>query len=597
MRHSLPCRPLAALLLALWCVPLAAAPRNLLTPSTFPLPVAGGNATLAWVRVPDAPKGTGPVLRITVHRPTDPFYLLSTGQTLSQPLAKRARLRLSFWGRSATKNPLRVILEKAGPPFTASLVLSPTLTSQWKLYTVTEGVAPFGAGEKHVRVQFGHQAGVIELAGLALEDLGPDREMMAAEAAVAPDAVRKRIERYRRGNLTVVVRNSRGRPVRNARVAVQQLDHAFLFGCNIFGLRPTDTSPAQLAYQRRFTALLNYCTLPFYWGFFEPQKGQPIYGQLDAMARWCAAHGLAAKGHPLVWHEVYPAWAPTDPEGAIPLLRARVHDIIRHYRGTIRYWDVQNEANSSTAFAGTGVGAWVKRDGPAAVVRTTLGWAREASRGTGNTLVYNDYDTSEANVRLLEALAKHKALPDAIGIQSHMHGGNWPLAEVWQRAQRFARFGRPIHFTELTVLSGAPKEGLDMRNPPTDWPTTPEGEAAQADYLERFYRVLFSHPSVRAITYWDFSDQGAWLNAPSGLLRKDMSPKPAYNRLMRLVHGEWWTRVQGRANAAGRFTTRAYYGRHRVTVTDGAGRTVTREVLLPLGQGAKTLTLSLPGGR
>lgn len=52
------------------------------------------------------------------------------------------------------------------------------------------------------------------------------------------------------------------------------------------------------------------------------------------------------------------------------------------------------------------------------------------------------------------------------------------------------------------------------------------------------YEILFSHPKVEAITGWDFAD-GAWLNAPSGLLRADNSPKPSYRELQRLIHEEW----------------------------------------------------------
>ena len=86
---------------------------------------------------------------------------------------------------------------------------------------------------------------------------------------------------------------------------------------------------------------------------------------------------------------------------------------------------------------------------------------------------------------------------------------------------------------------------------PTDWNTTPDGEAKQADYVAQFYTLLFSHPSVRAITWWDFSDANAWLGAPSGLVRKDMTPKPAYTRLMDLIHTQWWTNATGKTNRAG----------------------------------------------
>ena len=52
------------------------------------------------------------------------------------------------------------------------------------------------------------------------------------------------------------------------------------------------------------------------------------------------------------------------------------------------------------------------------------------------------------------------------------------------------------------------------------------------------YSQLYAHPSVEAITWWDMQD-GNWLNAPSGLIRRDFSEKPAYKKLKELINKEW----------------------------------------------------------
>jgi len=57
---------------------------------------------------------------------------------------------------------------------------------------------------------------------------------------------------------------------------------------------------------------------------------------------------------------------------------------------------------------------------------------------------------------------------------------------------------------------------------------------------------------VAALTWWNFSDDGAWLGAPSGLVQNDMSPKPAYERLHKMIKGEWGTgELKLKADAAG----------------------------------------------
>ena len=117
-----------------------------------------------------------------------------------------------------------------------------------------------------------------------------------------------------------------------------------------------------------------------------------------------------------------------------------------------------------------------------------------------------------------------------------------------------------------------------------EWDTTPEGEQAQADYVEKLYRVLFSHPSVEAITWWDFSDRQAWQGAPAGLLRKDQSPKPAYDRLLRLVKGAWWTREAAVTRADGTVTVRVFRGRHRVAAQGANGARATAEITAARGE-------------
>ena len=133
--------------------------------------------------------------------------------------------------------------------------------------------------------------------------------------------------------------------------------------------------------------------------------------------------------------------------------------------------------------------------------------------------------------------------------------------------------GVPLHFTETTVVSG-PRLG-----PGEHWGmTTPELEAKQADYAAHFYTALFAHPATQALTWWDFSDAGAWQGAAAGFLRKNMSPKPVYDRLQSLIKGEWWTKTEGRTNADGEFTTRAFFGTQRLTAQLPDGRTLTKDV-------------------
>jgi len=581
--------PLLALTRPAPAAPALKTAAGLLAPGGWHLSTpAPADAALSEVPETD---GDPPLLRVTVVKPSDPFYLIQLTRGIPGVVPEGHRLQFSFWARSATRSPLRATVERSGPPYDATAERTVTLSPEWRRYAV-EGVAPGYRLSAHL--QMGRQAGRVDLMQITLSDEGMDPALAAARAALQPAAIRARIEKYRQGTLAVRVVDSRGKPVPGATVRLAQTRHAFLFGCNFFGLDPADPSPAQKAYQTEFTGLLNYATLPFYWGSFEGTRGKPDYARLQTLAAWSVAHGVAVKGHPLVWHEVWPGWAPTDPDAAIPLLHTRVADLVPRYKDTIHVWDVLNEANGAAGQTPpNGESRWIKRDGPAPVVETALGWARAAGRGLPETFLYNDYNTGQDNVALLTRLQKDGKLPDAIGLQSHMHGGEWPLAKVWAVCQTFARFGRPIHFTETTVLSG-PRRDNPTNATLTDWNTTPDGEAKQAAYVARLYTVLFSHPSMRAITWWDFSDKGAWQGAPAGLVRKDMSPKPAYTRLLDLIHKQWWTNIAAKTDTRGALTRRVFYGDYRLTVTDAKGRTVTRPLTFPEAAPPLSLTVRVP---
>jgi GH35 family endo-1,4-beta-xylanase len=493
---------------------------------------------------------------------------------------------------------MRVTVEEQGSPYQGAAVDTVHVTPVWQQFSISGTTSGFGPNGLTVHFQLGAQAGSMEIAAVNVRDMGPEVVPAVVQDALQPEQVAARIEKYRKGMLTIKVVDASGHPLSGATVKITQTRHAFLFGANFFGLNPSDTSLLQLAYQKDFIDLLNYATLPFYWGSFEPQQGYPRYTQLEAMANWCRAHGLTLKGHPLIYQQAWPIWAPNDADTAVPLLKARVFDIISHFKDQIHFWDILNEANGAADFSpANGESKWVKRDGPVQVVGTALDWARQAQAGSGNpaeTFLYNDYETGRANVDLLTKLQSAGKLPDVIGIQSHMHSGPWSLAHVWEVCQTFSRFGRPIHFTETTVLSGPKRLHQPNDSVAIDWNTTPHDEAPQAEYVTQFYRLLFSHPAVRAITWWDLSDHNAWMGAPAGLVRKDMSPKPGYTRLMDLIHHQWWTRVEGRTDDQGTLTHRVFYGDYKIVVTTDSGQVQTRTVTFPESAPPMTVTVPLP---
>lgn len=382
-------------------------------------------------------------------------------------------------------------------------------------------------------------------------------------------SAKERISQCRQSDGVVRVMDAAGKPMAGAEVKLEQVRHDFLFGCNLFRFGHLN-SDLEEAYRERFAALLNYATLGFYWPSYEPERGHPIYAYTDQVVEWCQQARIVCKGHPLVWDFADPHWLPHDFTQIAQLSHARVREIVARFRGKIDRWDVVNEPTHLGRF-NTRLGEWAMSLGAVPYVTEHLKIARAANPEA--TLLVNDYRTDPPYYRILDSLRQDgKLLFDTIGIQSHMHGGGWPLARVWEVCDTYAKLGVPIHFTETTIVSG-PKSANNQ------WgPSTPEGEAAQADYVPKFYTTLFAHPAVHALTWWDFSDNGAWQRAAAGWVRRDMSPKPVYERLQALIKGDWWTKTQGQTNADGEFATRAFYGTHRISAQSANGAQASKEI-------------------
>jgi endo-1,4-beta-xylanase len=350
--------------------------------------------------------------------------------------------------------------------------------------------------------------------------------------------------------VSLTIRRADGSPLARQEVVVAQRRHAFRFGCTGFeavelagdALDETERATAERVLER-WLELFNTVTLPFYWARFEPRRGQPDTQRLLAAARWFADRGCAVKGHPLCWHTLAPDWLlDLSVADVATALRARITREVTDGTGLIDTWDAVNEAVIMPVFdkEDNGITRLCQALGRVETVRLAFETARQANPGA--TLLLNDFDMSADYERLVEDCLEAGIAIDALGLQSHMHQGYWGIARTQDVLGRFARFGLPIHFTETTLVSGRlmPPEIVDLNDYQVDrWPSTPDGEARQADEVVMHYSTLLADPAVASVTWWGLPD-GGWLNAPSGLLRADGTAKPAFDALHGLIKGDWW---------------------------------------------------------
>lgn len=389
-------------------------------------------------------------------------------------------------------------------------------------------------------------------------------------------------------------------------VRLHLTNHEFLFGCGAFDtLNIGETGPFanrefeahgrkinRAYFQERvdlWTKLFNYGTLPFYWGQYEPQEGNVMEANRMEAAKYLRAHGATPKGHPLCWHTACANWLMEyDNKTIMEKQLARIERDVTAFKGIIDIWDVINETVIMPVFDkyDNAITRICNEYGRMTLIKEVFAAARSANPDA--VLLINDFNLSPAYQKVIEECLDAGVTIDAIGIQTHQHQGYKGLPWLEDVLARFSQYGIPLHFTENTLVSGKimPAHIVDLNDYQVDeWPSTSEGEERQAREWKEMYETLFAHPSVEAITGWDFAD-GAWLHAPSGLIRLDNSVKPSYETLKKLVHEDWTTDVTLTADAEGYVTLHGFRGDYEA-VLDG------RKAEFKLAKDTKEITVTL----
>ena len=352
------------------------------------------------------------------------------------------------------------------------------------------------------------------------------------------------IRNWRQRDLTVRVLDAEGGRIEGAEVEIVQTQHEFLFGCNAFALGQWGGERKNRLYEDGLTHLFNLVTVPLYWSAIEPRQGRHEFDTLDRMLRWAEKKNLSVKGDPLLLDETVPRWtAEMAPSGAREAAESHVRGLVARYAGRVDWWDIL------TPIAGN------IRVGPAAAASDeVVRWA--ASAGPKGGLILHDPDARRLAQRV--AALQAAGLPVAgVGVLAHQHAGAWPVDLVRRTLDEAAAARLPVHVSAITILGG------------------PDQETEQAEAVRRFYTEAFARPEVASISWWDLSDAFAWQNAPGGLLRADLSPKPAYEALDRLINHFWRTDAAGRTDEEGRIAVRAFFGSYRITArADRRSRTV-----------------------
>lgn len=396
--------------------------------------------------------------------------------------------------------------------------------------------------------------------------------MKASELITTNAAVERRIaegiEQNRKGDFRAKTGFAPGTVVHFC-----QKNHAFRFGANLFMLGEIGDKPEKNAiYEEKFRSLFNMATLPFYWSAIEPEEGHTRYAAdapalyrrppIDRCMAFCEKNGIEPREHALCYEHQFPSWlAGRSQDEVYAALERRIAEIAERYAEKIPTMEITNEM-----FWKEGVTSIYKDpDYVAKCFRLAEKYL------PGNELCANEWANAwnfgrEANQNCLRAAMEAGARIDAIGLQYHMFYKREEYAErtrpfydkaaLLETLDSYAAFGKPIEITEITVPA---------------FSDAAEDEETQADLLEHLYSLWFSHPSVKQIVYWNLADGYAYMAEPGdmtcgenyyygGLLRFDMSEKPAFRRLKYLFDEKWHTEGDAVVEEDGTILFRGFFG-------------------------------------
>lgn len=555
--------------------------------------VAGQRDRVEMTRVPVSGRPFGDALRLRTKAgaPFPNIYAAQIQATPTGSVKKGDVLLATFYVRGIEggqpetgETQTEFVFERASEPYTKSAEKNIAIPrGDWRKISIPfTAVEDLAAGQAHLSFRLGYApAQVFEIGGfrllnyenrVALKDLPRTPVTYAGREPDAAwrKAAQARIRQIRMADLTVRVVDGKGKPVKNAVVAVRMKRHAFPFGSAVAAEMLLADTPDARRYQQMVPALFNRVVMEndLKWPQWEQNPERAKKG-----VAWLRAKNIEVRGHNLIW----PSWrnSPGDLKnlaGDKAALGQRVRDHITNeaaaMRGQLVEWDVINEP-----FDNHDVTDVLGRD-------SLKEWFRLARAADPKPMLFlNDYppldgaavgnvhlNAFEQNIRFL----KEGGAPiGGIGFQGHFGGSLIPPARVVSGLDRFGKFGLPIAITEFDVNTN--------------------DEQLQADYLRDFFTAAFSHPAVNSIIMWGFWEGRHWL-PDAALYRRDWTLKPNGQAYRDLVFKDWWTNSDGKTSAKGTYTARGFLGDYDVII-EAAGKKTSVPVRLTRGGAPIRVTL------
>lgn len=298
------------------------------------------------------------------------------------------------------------------------------------------------------------------------------------------------------------------------KVKVNKLANPFFVGMAVKANQLDNGSPYDVILKNEFSSI----SAEYEMKMDQISTASGVYNWTvaDKIVAYGNSNGINVHGHALVWHNSVPTWlanySGTDADFALEV-KKYITDVVTHYKGKVRSWDVVNEAVEADGTMRNTI--FLKRMG-ANYVNDCFKWARAAAVAAADSqllLFYNDYATSDnidkqnAAYSIIDGLVASKLI-DGVGFQMHNTIFAPSKAQIESDINRAVAKGLKIHISELDMQ-------VNPGNAPANLTATFTNELrlAQKEKYKEIVKIYNALPAVNkyALTVWGMKDNESWI--------------------------------------------------------------------------------------
>lgn len=529
-------------------------------------------------------------LNIKIVKKPSTYYAKQIKATIDKPTKAGSKIIISFWGKSISAQndsgfiKLNFVYERFLDwyKFISSDV---DLSNEWKkYYLVGDLEMDMDENSCQMGLRFCHAYGEFQIADVELEVIntgGKDIDLPdppSSYKGYEDDAIwrkeaLKRIEKYRKNDMDILVTDAAGNPVQNAQVTAKMTDSEMNWGAQIWGTDVREGYSTATHFNEDTEWKLNllknsgFNTLVM-GNENKPTGYEPAY--IESMINWCIDNDFRYRLHAFAWdfpnvaNTGFKKWSDnpsTRGYTSESTMRKRLENQILTmgswesgypieidvFNEVSSYWDTLLDPQYSMGLDEVARAFDIAKElCPDSVLNLNEATIGANNPQTGRTRPF---------LALVKYLKSIGCKFDSLGMQGHAGGADYPY--YW-----YANAELLSQYTDYITI--------------TEYDSTMVNNNDKYNYFRDVLIACYSHPNIKTFTIWTPFWVGNSSTRLEVLCGKDNVFLPSYYAWMDMVMGEWRTNETVSTDENGKSKVRGHRGTYDVTITAGnKSKTIT----------------------